>query len=209
MHSENRPWSVGLTGGIGSGKSTVADLFAARGATIVDADLVAHRLTGPKGLAMSAIHAAFGADVIRADGGLDRDAMRALAFNDPTARERLEGILHPLIRAEMEREARAAVGAYVMLVVPLLVEAGEAWRGRVDRVCVVDVDEDTQVRRVMARSGLSEPQVRAIMAAQVSRAARLIAAHDVVDNNDGPEALVPQVDRLHALYCRLAGAGRR
>lgn len=209
MSSENRPWSVGLTGGIGSGKSTVADLFAARGASVVDADLVAHRLTGPKGLAMPAIHAAFGADVIRPDGGLDRDAMRAVAFNDPTARERLEAVLHPLIRAEMEREARAAVGAYVVLVVPLLVEAGEAWRGRVDRVCVVDVDEDTQVRRVMARSGLPEPQVRAIMAAQVSRAARLIAAHDVIDNNDGPEALVPQVDRLHALYCRLAQAGRR
>jgi dephospho-CoA kinase len=198
-----RPWSVGLTGGIGAGKSTVADLFAARGACVIDADLIAHRLTAPGGLAMPAIRAAFG-DVTHPDGSMDRDRMREIVFRDPPSRTRLEAILHPLIRAEMEREAQAAGGSYVMFVVPLLVESGEAWRGRVDRICVIDVDEAVQVRRVMDRNGLAESQVRAILAAQAARATRLMVAHDVIDNNGEASALPAQVERLHALYTGLA-----
>lgn len=198
-------YAVGLTGGIGSGKSTVADMFAARGAAIIDTDVIAHQLTAPGGIAMPAIHAEFGAPFIAADGALDRARMRAYVFEEPGARARLEAILHPLIRSETERAAAAAEGAYLMFVVPLLVESGN-WRSRVDRILVVDVPEDEQVRRVIMRSALPESQVRAIMAAQAARAARLAAADDVIDNAGDALALVPQVERLHALYLQQAGA---
>ena len=200
------PFVIGLTGGIGSGKSAAADLFAARGALMVDTDQIAHQLTAPGGAAMDAIRQAFGNGVVAADGALNRAAMRALAFEDPDARKRLEAILHPMIRAESERLCLAATTPYVMLVVPLLVESG-TYRQRVRRLCVVDCPEEVQVARVMQRSGLEERQVRAIMAAQASRAERLAAADDVIDNSAGYAELAVQVERLHGAYLRLASEG--
>jgi dephospho-CoA kinase len=198
---------IGLTGGIGSGKSTVADLFAAKGAALVDTDLIAHALTGPGGAAMPALQDAFGNAIVAADGRLDRQAMRRLAFADPGARTRLEGILHPMIRAETERQAAAALAGtapYVMLVVPLLAESGD-YRRRVARVVVVDCREETQITRVMARSGLTREEALRIMAAQASRSDRLAIADDIIDNDGPPENLPAQVGRLHADYLRLAG----
>jgi dephospho-CoA kinase len=200
------PYVVGLTGGIGSGKSAAADLLAARSALVVDTDQIAHQLTAPGGAAMEPIREAFGNGVVAADGALNRPAMRALAFEDPDARKRLEAILHPMIRAESERQCRAATTPYVVLVVPLLIESG-TYRERVRRLCVVDCPEDVQVLRVMQRSGLEERQVRAIMAAQASRAERLAAADDVIDNSAGYAELAVQVERLHGAYLRLASEG--
>lgn len=198
---------VGLTGGIGSGKSTVADRLAAFGAALVDTDVIAHQLTSAQGAAMGEIAAAFGPSVVRADGALDRAAMRRLVFSDPAAKERIEAILHPLIRRESEALCRSAVAApYVLLVVPLLVEAAasESYRHRVDRILVVDCDEATQVSRVVARSGLSPAEVRAIMATQASRAERLAAADDVVFNGGELDDLNPQLVALHQRYIDLA-----
>lgn len=197
-------FSVGLTGGIGSGKTTVADMFAARGAAIVDTDQIAHQLTAPGGAAIAAIRAQFGPDFLTVQGAMDRAKMRERVFSEPAAKARLEAILHPLIRIETDRAARQAQGSYLIFVVPLLVESG-SWKDRVARVLVVDCDEQTQVHRVISRSGLPEAQVRAIIAAQASRASRLAAADDVIDNDDGATALLPQVDRLHARYLSLAG----
>ena len=197
---------VGLTGGIGSGKSTVADLFAARGAALVDTDIIAHQLTGPHGVAMSAIVGAFGDSIRRADGGLDRAAMRRLVFSDRLAKARLEAIMHPLIRQESEARCAAATTApYVLLVVPLLVESG-TYGERADRILVVDCDAAIQISRVMARSGLAAEEVEAIIASQASRAARRAAADDVVFNDSGLEELLPQVAALHQLYVDLASA---
>jgi dephospho-CoA kinase len=182
----------------------VANLFAERGATLVDTDLIAHAMTAPHGPAMAAIAAAFGPAFIAADGSLDRAAMRALVFTQPAAKHKLEAILHPLIRAEAERQAANATGLYVIFVVPLLIESG-AWRERVARILAVDCSEATQVARVMARNGLTEAQVRAIMASQVSRATRLAAADDVIDNDGDAAALAPQVERLHARYLAISG----
>lgn len=200
----NRRFSVGLTGGIGSGKSTVADLFAAQGAGIVDTDLIAHQLTTPNGRAMPHIRAIFGDDYLTADGAMDRQKMRAAVFADPTAKARLEAILHPLIRSETERAASEAHGPYLLFVVPLLVESG-VWKERVSRVLLVDCPEEIQMRRVMQRNGFSEEQVRAIMATQAPRARRLEAADDVI-LNDGfdASALQKQVVTLHRRYLTLA-----
>lgn len=192
-------FSVGLTGGIGCGKTTVANLFAARGASVIDTDEIAHALTAPHGAAMGAIVAGFGPQYATEQGALDRTRMRALVFADPTARARLEAILHPMIRDATAAAAAIATGPYVIFVVPLLIESG-TWRERVTRVLAIDCPEQLQVARVMARSGLPEAQVRAIMAAQVTREQRLAAADDVIDNAGGLEALVAQVDRLHAFY---------
>ncbi len=200
------PFTVGLTGGIGSGKSAAAERFAALGATIVDTDLIAHRLTARGGAAIAAIRQAFGECVISADGSLDRGAMRARVFAEPAARQQLEAILHPLIRAESARQCLAAPGPYVVMAVPLLVESG-TYRQRCDRVCVVDCPEALQIERVRTRSGLDETQIRAIMAAQASREERLGAADDVIDNGGTLEALQQQVDRLHLRY--LADASSR
>ena len=197
------PYVVGLTGGIGSGKSTVADLFVARGAALVDTDAIAHELTGPHGAAMAAITEAFGPAVVDARGALDRAAMRRQVFADATARQRLEAILHPLIRTESDRRCQAARAPYVILAVPLLVESG-SYRERVQRVLVVDCPEAVQVARVMARNGLGEAEVQAILAAQASRQQRLAAADDVVDNGGDATALVPQVERLHRQYLAAA-----
>ncbi len=194
---------VGLTGGIGSGKSAAAELFAALGAAVVDTDAIAHELTAPGGAAIAPIRAAFGDAVIGPDGALDRAAMRRLVFADAPAKARLEAILHPMIRAEAERRSAAAHSPYVVLVVPLLVESG-GYRNRVQRVAVVDCPEEVQVARVMARSGLSVQEARAIMAAQASRAERLAAADDVIDNGGEWAALRPQVERLHRLYLEIA-----
>ncbi len=194
---------VGLTGGIGCGKSTVADQFGARGAAIVDTDLIAHALTGPAGAAMPAIITAFGPELASADGALERTRMRNLIYADPVAKRRLEAILHPMIRAETERQAGAAHAPYVMLVVPLLVESG-GWRDRVARVAVIDCPEEVQIARVMARNGLSREQVCAIMATQTTRAARRAAADDIIDNAGSLAALAPQIDRLHDLYLAFA-----
>lgn len=196
-------FSVGLTGGIGCGKSTVADLFAALGATIVDTDIIAHALTAPQGAAMPAIVAEFGPDFAQPDGALDRARMRTLVFSDATARARLEAILHPRIRAATEAAGQAATGAYVIYVVPLLIESG-SWRERVTRVLAIDCSEDTQVARVMQRSHLTADEVRAIMATQVTRARRLAEADDVVDNDAGLDALRAQVQALHERYLALS-----
>jgi dephospho-CoA kinase len=199
---------IGLTGGIGCGKTTVADMFAALGATVVDTDLIAHSMTVPGGPAMAAIAAEFGAAYLTADGALDRASMRALVFSDPGAKLRLEAILHPLIRAEAEAQAKAATGAYVIFVVPLLIESGN-WRHRVARVLAIDCPEALQIARVVARNGLPEAQVKAIMAAQVSRAVRLAAADDVITNDDGIAALAPQVEALHRVYMAISAGMAR
>lgn len=200
-----RRFSIGLTGGIGSGKSTVADLFAERGAAVIDTDQIAHALTAPGGAAMPDIVDAFGSGFVNADGALNRVAMRECVFSNPLAKVRLETILHPMIGIETRRAAAVASGAYLIYVVPLLVESGK-WRSRVERILVIDCPESLQVVRVMQRNAMQEAQVRAIMAAQVSRAARLAAADDVIDNDADTAALLPQVTRLHALYCQLAQA---
>jgi len=199
---------IGLTGGIGSGKSTVAGLLAARGAAIIDSDALARRLTLPGGAAIPAIRAEFGDDFIDATGALDRERMRALAFADPPARRRLEAILHPLIGIETEREAGAARAGVIVFDVPLLVESGR-WRARVDRVLVVDCSEATQLERVVQRAGWSPDMVRAVIAQQASRAARLAAA-DAVIRNDGISLaeLEMQIDTLWSLWCDPAGRVR-
>ncbi|HNC51802.1 MAG TPA: dephospho-CoA kinase [Accumulibacter sp.] len=195
---------VGLTGGIGSGKSTVAELFVHHGAALVDTDAIAHALTAAGGAAMAAIVAAFGDGVVDASGALDRAAMRSLVFSDHTAKGRLEAILHPLIRQQSESLCNAAVTApYVLLVVPLLIETG-GYRRRADRILVVDCEESAQVARVQARSGLTGEAVRAIMATQASRAQRRAAADDVLINDGGLDALLPQIEALHRRYLGLA-----
>ena len=196
---------VGLTGGIGSGKSTVADLFATQGVPLVDTDLIAHRITAPQGIAMPQIAAEFGDAFVAPNGSLDRARMRTLVFSDEGARKRLEAITHPLIRAETEREQREAQGPYVIVVVPLLVESGN-WKTRVNRVLSVDCSVETQISRVMNRNGFSREQVLAIIARQATREARLAAADDVIDNDNVPlDALKAQVEAQHRAYLSLAG----
>lgn len=190
---------LGLTGGIGSGKSTVAQMLVAGGASLIDADAVSRGLTAAGGLAMPAIAAAFGADVVRPDGALDRDRMRAQVFADASARARLEAIVHPLVQQETSRAANAAQAAGAPIVVfdiPLLTESGH-WRTRLHRVLVVDCSTETQIARVMARNGLARTQVEAIIAAQASRLRRLAIA-DAVVFNDGLtlEALTATVATL-------------
>ncbi|MCS6944296.1 MAG: dephospho-CoA kinase [Sutterellaceae bacterium] len=208
-HSERAFFAVGLTGGIGSGKSTVAALLQERGAAVIDTDALAHELTAAGGAAMPAIRAAFGDEYLTAEGALDRARMRALVFGSPPAKRQLEAILHPRIRAlALARAAAAAVQApYVVLVVPLLIES-ENWRERVARVLVVDCSEATQIARVTRRSRLTPPQVQAIISQQASRAARIAAADDVLFNDGAQTDLPARVARLHALYLQLAAAQR-
>lgn len=194
---------VGLTGGIGSGKSAASSLFESLGAAVVDTDVIAHELTAPGGAAIESIRNAFGDEVIDARGALDRAAVRRKVFADASAKARLEAILHPMIRAEADRRSAAARAPYVVLVVPLLVESG-GYRSRVRRVAVVDCPEEVQVARVMTRSGLSAEEARAIMAAQVSREQRLAVADDVIDNGGDLAALRPQVEALHRRYLEMA-----
>ncbi len=196
---------VGLTGGIGSGKTVVADAFAALGADVADTDRLAHALSAPGEPGYAAILDAFGESLRRADGTLDRDRLRDLAFADAGARARLEAIIHPLIRAAALREVAAWRGPYGILVVPLLFERG-GLASVVARTLVVDCPEDEQVRRVVARSGLAPDAVRAIMATQLSRAERVARADDVIDNSGAPEDLGPQVASLDRRYRALAAA---
>ena len=197
---------IGLTGGIGSGKSTVAAMLAGHGATVIDTDLIARRLTLPGGAAIEALRAAFGAGYIAADGSLDRARMRDAAFADAGARLRLEAILHPLIGGEVERHAAAVAATAKALVfdVPLLVESGR-WRTRVDFVWIVDCSEATQIQRVVERSQWSEAAVRAVLAQQATRSARRGAA-DAVVHNDGL-TLVQLGDEVRMLWEGLLGAG--
>lgn len=198
-------FKVGLTGGIGSGKSKVADMLAAWGAAIIDTDVIAHELTAPGGGAIEAIRREFGPDVIAENGALDRQAMRELAFQSPEARRRLEAILHPMIGAETRARAKVAKGSYVVFVVPLLVESGR-WVNEVDRVCVVDCDPETQIARVQARSGLTREAIARIMSAQASREERNAVAHDIVSNgkNTSLEELELRVRALHEGWCMQA-----
>jgi len=194
---------VGLTGGIGSGKSVVAEMFAKRGITVVDTDAIAHSLTAPGGAAIEAVRESFGSEYITSEGALDRARMRALVFRDPRSKRRLERILHPKIRAESAARVAAADSPYVVLVVPLLLEAGID-RNRYRRVLVVDCAEETQIARVVRRNHLPEDEVRRILAAQAERQQRLDAADDVIDNSGELADLDPQVERLHARYLALA-----
>lgn len=198
--AKKRPYCVGLTGGVGSGKSTAAHLFAELGATLVDTDAIAHALTAGDGAAMPAIAAAFGDAVIAAEGGLDRAAMRARVFADGAARARLEQILHPLIHDEARRQVAAARTPYVILIVPLLVENLAAYRPDMDRIVVVDCDEQQQLERTASRPGVGLEQARAILSAQSSRAARLAIADDRIDNRFGLAELQAQVKHLHQTY---------
>ena len=201
-------FTVGLTGGIGSGKSAAAAEFARLGAGVVDVDVISHELTQAGGGAMAAICAAFGDGVAAPDGALDRSAMRRLVFAEPAARNRLEAILHPLIRRESAARCAALSDApYLVLVVPLLVESG-AYRDRVDRVAVVDCDEATQVARVVARSGISPEEVARIMAAQAPRSVRLAAADDVIDKGNDVPALQRQIVVLDRTYRTFAGKNK-
>jgi dephospho-CoA kinase len=202
---------VGLTGGIGSGKSTVADRFVTLGAALVDTDVIAHRLTAPGGAAIDPIRKHFGDALITADGRLDRQAMRAHVFAQPQARKALEAILHPMIAAEVAREIAAAAqagAAYVLLAIPLLIESGN-WRTRVARVLVVDCPVEVQIERVMKRSGLSRAEVEAIIRVQASRQERLDAADDVIDNGGDAALLDAQVTRLHQAYLAEGQRARR
>jgi len=198
-------FAVGLTGGIGSGKTTVADLFAAEGVPVVDTDVIARQLTAPGGAALESIRANFGEAVMQADGTLDRAVLRRHVFADADARRRLEAILHPLIRQRVEQALATLNTPYALVVIPLLVETG-GYRDRLNRVLVVDCPEALQIARVTARSGLAPDEVRAILAAQAGRAERLAIADDVITNSDSTEALQAKVKTLHQRYLALAAA---
>ena len=197
---------IALTGGIAAGKSLVADLFIALGAEVVDTDAIAHALTAPGGGAIPSLRAAFGPEVLTAEGALDRPAMRARAFADPVVRRTLEQVLHGPIRAEASARLAAAQSPYALLAIPLYAEAGPR-RPPVDRVLVVDCDESLQRARALRRPGLTAEQLEGILAAQASRAERLALADDVIDNSGDLPALEAQVAQLDAAYRRL-GEGR-
>lgn len=197
---------VGLTGGIGSGKSSVAELFAGLGAGVIDTDLIARELTEPGTPTLARIVADFGSEVLSPDGTLDRGALRERVFRDRVARTRLESILHPSIRDLMLERVAKLRAPYALLVVPLLFETGQ--ETLMDRVLVVDCPEETQIERVQRRSQLSRAEIERILASQVSRAERLARADDVIDNSGALAALAPQVERRHRSYLDLA-AGRK
>lgn len=194
---------IGLTGGIASGKSTVADIFRSLGVPVIDADRISRQVVEPGTAGLAAVVKRFGEDMLDADGRLDRAALRRKIYADEGARRDLETILHPLIRATMDAEAAIAPGPYVVMDIPLLVEGGRI--DQVDRVLVIDVDEATQVARVVRRDGVPESQARAILAAQASREQRLRAADDVIRNDRPLPELRPAVESLHRRYLALAG----
>ena len=194
---------VGLTGGIGSGKSAAAEEFGRLGATVVDADAIAHELTEKGGAAIASIEQLFGSGFVDQSGAMDRKKVRDLVFADPAAKRALEALLHPMIRERSSQRITAAAGPYVVHVVPLLIESPD-YRSRVDRVLVVDCPEEIQVARVRARGALSEDEVRSIIRAQASRAQRLAAADEVIDNHGPIDALRKQVAALHKKYLQFA-----
>jgi len=197
----NAPVRIGLTGGIASGKSTVANMFAELGATVIDTDVIAREVVMPGQPALDEIRSAFGDELIHDDGTLDRSAMRQLIFSDDTLRLRLEAIVHPRIRQETIRQASEADGPYQIIVVPLLAES--PLRRFVDRVVVVDCDEDTQIRRLLSRETETEGLARRILAAQASRSERLAIADDVISNDGDLEMTSAQVAALHHSYLAL------
>ena len=193
---------IGLTGGIGSGKSTIAALFAAHGVPVIDADAIAHHLTLPGTSTTARILQEFGAEIADTNGGIDRQRLAQRIFNDRNERARLEGILHPPIRTEMLRRQENLDAPYCLLVIPLLFETGQ--RDMVDRVLVVDVDEYTQIARVAARDGRSEAEVRAILSSQSDRTQRLKLADDCITNTGDLAELKAKVETLHRKYLALA-----
>ena len=198
------PFRIALTGGIASGKSTVAGLFAALGVPVIDTDVIAREVVEPGRPALAQVVASFGAESLDDSGRIDRPRMRQRIFADPDARRRLEAILHPAIREAMERQSVAAGGPYQVLVIPLLAEGGR--RDHVDRVLLVDVPEETQVQRLIARDGVTREQARASLNAQASRAARLALADDVLVNTGRADELQDAVASLDAKYRQLADA---
>ncbi len=190
--------TIGLTGGIASGKSTVAAHFAALGVPVIDADVIARELVAPGQPALADIIAEFGNGILQSDGSLNRAALRRRVFSDPAQRQRLEALLHPRIRAEMSRRRQALRAPYCILVIPLLLESQQA--ADVDRVLVVDSSEADQRRRLKARDGLEEAEMQGILAAQLGREARLAHADDIISNDADIAHLQAQVDALHQIY---------
>lgn len=199
-------YRVGLTGGIGSGKSTVAQYFSALGVPVIDADEIAHELVAPGAPALARITQVFGGGVLEAGGALDRAALRRIVFADAARRKQLEAILHPLIRTEMEGRVARLTAAYCVLCVPLLLETGRA--REVERVLVVDAPHALQYQRLMAR-GLGVAEIAAILRAQAGWRERLAAAHDVIENDRDLEHVEKRVRALHESYLQLARAGRK
>ena len=198
---------IGLTGGIGSGKSTVANILQQHGAAVIDTDAIAHTLSAPGGTAIAAIRQTFGDEYIDATGAMDRQHMRQRVFSDEPARKRLEQILHSLIRQEVEKQLAQAQGDYILLMVPLLVETG-AYRELIARTLVVDTPEALQLSRTMERSDLGAAEVQAIMDKQVDRATRLAAADDVVVNDTDLATLQQRMASLHRHYLQLAESAK-
>lgn len=193
-----KPLRIGLTGGIGSGKSTVAALFEKRGVPVIDADAAAHRETVPHSPGLAEIVKAFGRGILMPDGSLDRTCLRQHVFADPESRRRLEAILHPRIRAAMDAQVNAETAPYVVLAIPLLLETG--WERYMDRVLVIDLPQAEQIRRVRIRDGHSPELIEQILKTQYPRDKRLAAADDVITNCGPPEALDAQVETLHRFY---------
>lgn len=202
MKTSRTRYRVGLTGGIASGKSTVADMFAGLGVVVIDTDRIAREVVEPGQPALQEVRHEFGDTVINDQGGLDRAEMRRIVFSDPDARRRLEAILHPRIRSATIKQAEAAGGDYQLIVVPLLSDS--PLQSFVDRVLVVDCDEKTQIRRLMARDAESEGQARRMLAAQAARDERLAIADDIVSNDGNLTATLEQVQALHQRYLSLA-----
>lgn len=193
---------IGLTGGIGSGKSTVCQLFAQLGVPIIDTDTIAHALVEPGQPALKQLEAIFGHEIIDQQGHLDRAILRERVFSDASERQRLESILHPLIRSKMQRELKMLRASYVIIAIPLLLEKG--WQNEADRILVVDTDESLQIERTIKRDGISADEVKRIMQTQVSRQQRIDAADDIIHNDGKREALKAQVLNLHQHYLQLA-----
>ncbi len=193
---------IGLTGGIGSGKTTVADMLANRGVPVIDADEIARALVAPYQPAYDEIIEAFGRDIVDGDGNIDRDKLRRLVFDDTQRRRELEAILWPRVRTEIHHQSVELDAPYCIIVIPLLIEADQL--DLVERVLVVDLDEEKQLQRVGARIGLSEAEVRKIIAAQIERSERLRHADDVIENNADMASLKAQVEKLHRRYLALA-----
>lgn len=197
---------IAITGGIASGKSSVAKLFAALGAKLIDTDQVAREVVAPGSAALAAIAKRFGADIIDGLGQLDRARLRRIVFEDGTARRDLEAIMHPAIRTETQRQCREAGGPYQLVAIPLLVETDGA--ADYDRVLLVDVSPATQLARLMLRDGMTHAEATRMIAAQATREARRAVAHDIIDNDGDIAALAPQVQALHRRYLALESGGR-